>query len=120
MKLKARVNRSDAWTIRHALEQLPAKCSVRKAGDEFVVEAEMDRSQGCGRHWQRSYSDHDTQKCGVAGTDRDDSHDGSFSVDVRLQLPQSAAGSGSCGNSLLVVYLCVWLLQRDGVLLRVP
>ena len=41
-KLKARVNRSDARTIRHALEQLPAKGSVRKAGDEFVVAAEME------------------------------------------------------------------------------
>jgi hypothetical protein len=37
LKLKARVNRSDARTIRHALEQLSAKGSVRKAGDEFVV-----------------------------------------------------------------------------------
>jgi hypothetical protein len=34
LKLKARVNRSDARTIRHALAQLPAKGSVRKAGDE--------------------------------------------------------------------------------------
>jgi hypothetical protein len=41
-KLKARVNRSDAETIRQALEQLSAKGSVRKAGDEFVVEAEME------------------------------------------------------------------------------
>jgi hypothetical protein len=41
-KLKARVNRSDARTIRHALEQLSANGSVRKAGDEFVVEAEME------------------------------------------------------------------------------
>jgi hypothetical protein len=40
-KLKARVNRSDARTIRHALEQLSAKGSVRKTGDEFVVESEM-------------------------------------------------------------------------------
>jgi hypothetical protein len=39
LKLKARVNRPDARTIRHALEQLSAKGSVRKAGDEFVVEA---------------------------------------------------------------------------------
>jgi hypothetical protein len=31
-KLKARVNRSDARTIRHALEQLSAKGSVRKPG----------------------------------------------------------------------------------------
>jgi len=30
LKLKARVNRSDARTIRHALGQLPAKGSVRK------------------------------------------------------------------------------------------
>jgi hypothetical protein len=42
LKLKARVSRSDARTIRHAFEQLSAKGSVRKAGDEFVVEAEME------------------------------------------------------------------------------
>ena len=41
-KLKARVNRSDARTIRHALEQLSAKGSVRKVDDEFLVEAEME------------------------------------------------------------------------------
>jgi hypothetical protein len=41
-KLKARVNRSDAQTIQHALEQLAAKGSVRKAGDEFLAEAEME------------------------------------------------------------------------------
>jgi len=40
LKLKARVNRPDARTIRHALEQLPAKGFARKAGDECVVEAE--------------------------------------------------------------------------------
>ena len=33
---------SDARTIWHALEQLSAKGPVRKAGDEFVVEAEME------------------------------------------------------------------------------
>ena len=37
-KLKARVNRSDARTIRHALEELAANCSARKDGDEFVFE----------------------------------------------------------------------------------
>jgi hypothetical protein len=42
LKLKARVNRSDAWTIRLALEQLAAKGSVREEGDEFVVEAQME------------------------------------------------------------------------------
>jgi hypothetical protein len=35
LKLKVRINRPDARTIRHALEQLSAKGSVRKAGDEF-------------------------------------------------------------------------------------
>ena len=29
-------------------------------------------------------------------------------------------GLGSCGDAVLVVHLCVWLLQRGGVLLRVP
>jgi hypothetical protein len=36
------VSRSDAQTIRHALEQLAAKGSVRKAGEDFMVEAEME------------------------------------------------------------------------------
>jgi len=40
--LKARINRSAARTIRQALDQLAAKGSVRKDGDEFVVEAEME------------------------------------------------------------------------------
>jgi hypothetical protein len=42
LKLKARVNRSDARTIRHALGQLSANGSVRKPGEEFVVDAEME------------------------------------------------------------------------------
>jgi len=40
--LKARINRSSAPMIRQALDQLAAKGSVRKDGDEFVVEAEME------------------------------------------------------------------------------
>ncbi|MGC1223984.1 MAG: hypothetical protein WA872_19565 [Candidatus Sulfotelmatobacter sp.] len=39
--LKARINRSAAGTIRQALGQLAAKGSVRKEGDEFIVQAEM-------------------------------------------------------------------------------
>jgi hypothetical protein len=42
LKLHARVNRSDAETIRQALDQLAAKGSVRKEGDEFLVEAETE------------------------------------------------------------------------------
>jgi hypothetical protein len=41
-KLRARINRSDTGTIRQALDQLAAKSSVRKEGDEFLVEAEME------------------------------------------------------------------------------
>ena len=41
-------------------------------------------------------------------------------MEFRLQLAQSVAGLGSCGNAVLVVHLRVWLLQRDGVLFRVP
>ena len=40
-KLKARVNRSDARTIRHALEQLSAKGCLSKAGNE----CEMGRAR---------------------------------------------------------------------------
>jgi hypothetical protein len=43
-----------------------------------------------------------------------------FGVEFRLQLAQSAAWLGSCGNAVLVVHLCVWLLRRDGFLFRVP
>ena len=42
LKLNARINRSDAETIRQALDQLAAKGSVKKDGDEFDVEAEME------------------------------------------------------------------------------
>jgi hypothetical protein len=41
-KLKARINRSDAGTIRQALDSLAARGSVRKEGDEFSVEAGME------------------------------------------------------------------------------
>jgi hypothetical protein len=41
LKLKARINRSDARTLQQALDQLAAKGSVRKAGEEFVVEGEV-------------------------------------------------------------------------------
>ena len=74
----------------------------------------------CTPRWHRSYSDHDPQKCCVAGTDRDDSDDGSFGVGVRLQLAQSAAGLRSSGHALLFADLCVWRIQRNGVLFRVP
>ncbi len=41
-KLKARVNRSDARTIRQALDQLAARGSISREGDGFLVEAEME------------------------------------------------------------------------------
>ena len=41
-KLQARINRSDAQTVSQALEQLAAKGSVKQAGEEFLVEAEME------------------------------------------------------------------------------
>lgn len=42
LTLKARINRSDTETIQQALDQLAAKGSVRKEGDEFLVEAETE------------------------------------------------------------------------------
>ena len=48
LKLKARINRSDAQTIRQALDELAARGSVRKEGNEFVVEAEMEGAGSCG------------------------------------------------------------------------
>ena len=41
-KLKARVSRSDAGTIRQALDQLAAKGSVEETAEEFMVEAEVE------------------------------------------------------------------------------
>jgi hypothetical protein len=37
--LKARVSRSDGRTIRRALDQLAAEATVKKAANEFIVEA---------------------------------------------------------------------------------
>lgn len=41
-KLKARINRSDVATIRQALDQLAAESEIRKEGDEFLVESQME------------------------------------------------------------------------------
>ena len=41
-KLHARINRSDAETIRQALDRLATNGSVRKEGEEFIVEAQME------------------------------------------------------------------------------
>ena len=41
-KLRGRINRSDARTIQLALDQLAGKGSLKKEGDEFIVEAEME------------------------------------------------------------------------------
>jgi hypothetical protein len=41
-KLKARVSRSDARTIRHALDQLSAKAAVKRAAEDFIVEGKVE------------------------------------------------------------------------------
>ena len=63
---------------------------------------------------------HDTQKCSIGGADWNDSHDRFFAMDLRLHLSQCAAGRGSCGDAVLIVCLCVRIIQRGRVLLRVP
>jgi len=73
----------------------------------------------CTQHRRASYSDHDTQECCIAGTDRNDSGNRSLSVDVRLYRPQCPAGIGSSGDAVSVVRLCVCLFQHGCVLLRV-
>jgi hypothetical protein len=42
LTLKARINRSDAETIRQALDELAAKGLVKQQGDEFIVEVQME------------------------------------------------------------------------------
>jgi len=41
-KLQARISHADAETIWHALEQLAAKASVKRAGEDFSVQAEIE------------------------------------------------------------------------------
>jgi len=41
-KLRARISRSDAGSIRHALEQLGSKASVKEGAEGFLVEAEVE------------------------------------------------------------------------------
>jgi hypothetical protein len=66
-----------------------------------------------------SYSGHDTQKCGAAGTHRNDIDDGSFGVEFCLHPHQCPSGLGSCRDAVVVVYLCNRLLDRSCVLLHV-
>ena len=68
---------------------------------------------------QISYSDYDTQKCGIAGVDWNRPDNGSSSVDVCLQRRRCPTGSASCCDPALVVHLCVCLLLRGCILLRV-
>jgi hypothetical protein len=86
----------------------------------FRYEQPQAGNRSCGCHYQRSYSDHDTQNCGIAGIHRNRSDDGSFGVEFRPYLPQRPARLGSCGHVVLFTDLRIWLLQRDGVLFRVP
>jgi len=41
-KLKARINRSSARAIRQALERVAAKSSIKKEGNEFLVDAKIE------------------------------------------------------------------------------
>src|SRR6266852_2709940 len=50
---------------------------------------------------------------GVAGFGRDSSDDGSLAVGVRFQRGQCSPWRGSSGAALLVIYLCVWRIQRE-------
>jgi hypothetical protein len=70
--------------------------------------------------WGGHTSTHDPQKCCAAGTGWNDIDDGSPGVEFRPDLPQRPAGLGSSGEAVLIIYICVWLLQCDGVFLRFP
>jgi hypothetical protein len=80
----------------------------------------MERVVDCARgtRYRDSLEPHIAR--GIASSDRNNIDDGSFGVDVRPHLPQCPAGLGTCGDPVPVIHLCVWLLQRDGVLFRVP
>jgi hypothetical protein len=86
----------------------------------MVRNSTLRQQPGCSRDCQPSYSDHDTQECSIAGTDRDDFGHCSFGVHIRLQLRQCVAGIGSSANAVSVVHLCVCVLHRGGLLLHVP
>ena len=83
----------------------------------------MIRRQGdivCVPRAERSYSDHDTERCGIAGIHRHDSDNCALNMDVRLARYQCSAGRRACSRALRVVRLRTRLLYRGAVLFRVP
>lgn len=86
----------------------------------FFAERTPNAGPSCGSPWRRSYSQHDPQKCGIAGFDRNNPDDGSSRVGFCLHRPQCPPGSNSCGHAVPLIHLCVRLLQCNGVLFRVP
>lgn len=103
------------------LSGVPRSVGIALWRPEITCTSEAGRQQpGCTRHSQRSYSSYDTQECSIAGADRDDSGNRSFSLDIRLNRPKCPTGIGSSANAVPVVCLCICLFQFGGVLLRVP
>lgn len=103
------------------LSGVPRSVGIALRRPEITCTSQAGRQQpGCTRHSQRSYSSYDTQECSIAGADRDDSGNRSFSLDIRLNRPKCPTGIGSSANAVPVVCLCICLFQFGGVLLRVP
>src|ERR1019366_2939679 len=55
-------------------------------------------------------SDHDTQRCGIAGIPRNGSDNGFVSMDVRLPRSQRSAGRGPAGGALLLLHLSEFIV----------
>jgi hypothetical protein len=95
------------------LETVPPPVRVKVAPTEMGTGVVSDSGKS-------SYSDHDTQKCGAAGTHRDDIDDGSLDMEFCLHPHQCPSGLGSCRHAVVVVYLCIRFLDCGCVLLHFP
>ena len=76
------------------------------------------RSDACSRPSERSYSEHDAQKCRTAGADRNGSRNGASGLGFDCERVERGAGTGSSRDPVLIDHPCVWRSQRGRVLLR--
>jgi hypothetical protein len=83
--------------------------NLARTGSQMVATniINLTRQQpGCTRPCQPSYSRYDTQKCSVAGTDRDDSGNGSLvATQVILILQAKGRAGGASANRGTTVFI---------------
>ena len=110
-------NPAQDFRNRHFRNQFALVCRGFRTID-FAGTVRLRRHR-CDCPEESSYFEHDSQKCRTPSPGRNDSDNSFPSVDIGFRCHQCPARRGSCGSPVLGLHLCLWLLLRGSVLLRV-